>query len=119
MKQNIRSIITGTGSHIPERRIPNAYFESHTFLGADGKPFEKNTKEIIQKLEEITGIKERRYASDELVASDMGALAAEDALVSAGIDRESLDYIIVAHNFGDIRFRQPKSRYVTVAGCSS
>jgi 3-oxoacyl-[acyl-carrier-protein] synthase-3 len=103
MKQNIRSIITGTGSYIPEQRIPNADFESQTFLNADGKPFEKDTKEIIRKFEEITGIKERRYASYDLLASDMGALAAKKALKSAGIERESLDYIIVAHNFGDIR----------------
>lgn len=103
MKQNIRSIITGSGSYIPTCRIPNTAFENHTFLSADGKPFQKDSKEIIQKFGEITGIRERRYASDDLLASDMGAMAAEKALESAGVDRESLDYIIVAHNFGDVR----------------
>ena len=36
------------------------------------------------------------------MASDLGTIAAEKAIESAGIDRESLDYIIFAHNFGDV-----------------
>ena len=39
-------------------------------------------------------------------------LAAEDALTSSGIDRESLDYIIVAHNFGDVRAGNLRSDFV-------
>lgn len=95
MKQNIRSIITGTGSYIPERRIPNADFESNTFLSADGKHFEKDSKEIIRKFEEITGIRERRYASDDLLASDMGVLAAEKALELAGSRLITLSWLII------------------------
>ena len=40
--------------------------------------------------------------ADHLKTSDIATMAAEDALSDAGIDRESLDYIIVAHNFGDV-----------------
>ncbi|MDB4290133.1 ketoacyl-ACP synthase III, partial [Flavobacteriaceae bacterium] len=44
-----------------------------------------------------------RYAEDHLTASDLGALAAEKAISDAGIDPETLDYIILAHNFGDVK----------------
>ncbi|MBX9448600.1 MAG: hypothetical protein KL787_02290, partial [Taibaiella sp.] len=51
-----------------------------------------------------TGIEERRYASRDLVTSDLGFFAAQKAVANAGIDIETLDYIIFAHNFGDVRF---------------
>ncbi|MDZ7694594.1 MAG: hypothetical protein U5K69_26325 [Balneolaceae bacterium] len=48
-----------------------------------------------QKFAEITGIRERRYADENVVASDMGAEAGKKALASANLDPEKLDYIIV------------------------
>lgn len=102
------SVITGTGSYIPRRKIPNSDFLENTFLNADGSPLDKDNKETIQKFAEITGIKERRYADDNVLASDMGAEAGEQALVSAELDPEKLDYIIVAHNFGDVRSDNPR-----------
>jgi 3-oxoacyl-[acyl-carrier-protein] synthase-3 len=56
----------------------------------------------VEKFEEITEIAERRYADDAQVTSDLACHAAQEALLSSGIDRESLDYLIVAHNFGDV-----------------
>lgn len=103
MDKPLKSIITGTGSYIPQRKIPNSHFLDYTFLKADGSQFEKSNEEIIRKFTEITGIRERRYASDNVLASDMGAEAGRRALESAGINAEELDYIIAAHNFGDIR----------------
>jgi 3-oxoacyl-[acyl-carrier-protein] synthase III len=103
MDRQIRTLITGTGSFIPDRVVSNDDFLNHTFLESNGAPFEKSNEETIQKFREITGIEERRYADNDMMASDMGALAGEQALEMAGIDRESLDYIIVAHNFGDVR----------------
>src|SRR5699024_11957433 len=100
METNIYSIIKGTGSYIPKRKIPNSAFLDHIFLDENGNEYNRNNKEIIQKFEEITGIKERRYVKDELLTSDMAALAAEKAIQSADIDPETLDYLIVAHNFG-------------------
>jgi len=37
------------------------------------------------------------------MASDIGAIAAKKAIEDAGIDPESIDQIIVAHNFGDVK----------------
>ncbi len=103
MPNPIRTVITGTGSYIPSRKVTNADFLENTFLNRDGTSLEKDNRETIQKFSEITGIKERRYAEDDVLSSDMGAEAGENALEAAGLDREDLDYIVVAHNFGDIR----------------
>ena len=97
------AVIVGSGSYIPTRKIANDYFLNHTFYGADGIKLDKANEEIIRKFKDITGISERRYVTDDLVASDIGFFAAEQALLSTGIDKETFDYIIVAHNFGDIK----------------
>ncbi len=102
------SVITGTGSYIPRRKVSNTDFLENTFLDTDGTPLDKDNEETIQKFAEITGIEERRYADDDVLASDMGAEAGEQALLSAELDPEKLDYIIVAHNFGDIRADNPR-----------
>ncbi len=97
------SVITGTGSYVPEVVIKNSDFLNHNFLNEDGTPFEYDTPTIIEKFKDITGILERRYATDDLNSSDLGFLAAEEAIKDAGINREKIDYIIVAHNFGDVK----------------
>jgi len=103
MESQVYAVITGTGSYIPPQTIPNSNFLSNTFFDKNGEPYDRSNEEIVQKFEEITGIKERRYAADDMLASDMAAEAGEEALKDSGIDPETLDYIIVAHNFGDIR----------------
>jgi len=102
MSKSIYSIITGTGSYIPTRRIPNKDFLDKEFYDASGKKLEKSNEEIVKKLEEITTIAERRYVTDDLTTSDIAFFAAEEAIKSANIDKEELDYVIVAHNFGDV-----------------
>lgn len=97
-----RSVIVATGSYIPEVIIPNSEFLDHTFFEKDGTAVTKENTVIIEKFQEITGISERRYARLDQTASDLGLIAAQNALSSSGIDPETLDYIIVAHNFGDV-----------------
>jgi 3-oxoacyl-[acyl-carrier-protein] synthase-3 len=95
------SIITGTGSYIPAITVPNRNFLDNEFYDAEGTRIPKANEDIVTKLQEITCIRERRYLADDLTTSDMAYLAAENALT--GIDRESLDYIIVAQNLGDVK----------------
>jgi len=97
----IKSIITGTGSYIPNVKVPNEHFLVNEFYQADGTKISKANEDIVNKLQEITCIRERRYVEDDLSTSDMAYLAAEAAL--KGIDREELDYIIVGQNFGDVK----------------
>jgi 3-oxoacyl-[acyl-carrier-protein] synthase-3 len=94
--------ITGIGSYIPTIVTKNDAFLEHRFMETDGSSFGQDNTVIIEKFKAITGIAERRYAEPELKTSDLGYLAAEKAIANAGIDREELDYIIFAHNFGDL-----------------
>ena len=100
----IYSIITGTGSYIPTRSIKNEDFLNHEFYENYDKKLDKPNQEVIDKFVEITTIAERRHVTDDLVTSDIAFLAAEEAIKNAGIDKEDLDYIIFAHNFGDVQF---------------
>ena len=95
--------ITGTGSYIPKIVQKNEAFQQHSFLNIDGSEIPSSNDVIVEKFKAITGISERRYAESHLTASDLGALAAEKAIKDAGVDPETLDYIILAHNFGDVK----------------
>ena len=95
--------ITGTGCYIPDTIEKNDAFSNHQFLNNDGTPINSPNEVIIEKFQAITGIVERRYAKNHLNSSDLGAFAAEKAINNANIDPETLDYIIVAHNFGDVK----------------
>ncbi len=94
--------ITGTGCYIPSIITKNEDFLEHEFLGTDGENFTNENTVIIEKFKAITGILERRYASSDQNTSDLGYLAAKKAIQDARIDKEELDYIIFAHNFGDV-----------------
>lgn len=108
----IWTTIAGTGSYIPQRQVPNSYFLDHEFYSPEGLPIERPNRETIETFEAITGIKERRYIEDGLNTSDIAYLAAQDALASSGTDPETLDFITVAHNFGDVAAGNRRSDFV-------
>lgn len=95
--------ITGTGSYIPNRIEKNEDFYQHSFLNVDGSEINSENEVIVEKFKAITGISERRYADNQLTSSDLGFLAAQKAIDDANINPEEIDYIICAHNFGDIK----------------
>ncbi len=101
--------ITGSGSYIPTVKVANSDFGQHNFLNDDGSPFNMTNEVIAEKFVEITGILERRYASEDMVNSDMAYIAAKKAIENSGIDPETLDYIIFAHNYGDIKINSVQS----------
>jgi 3-oxoacyl-[acyl-carrier-protein] synthase-3 len=96
------SKITGTGSAMPSRVITNDYFLDHTFYTKEGKKNEKSTAAIIQKLEEISGIKERRFIPEEEPSVEILFQACSNAIQDAGIDKNEIDGLIVAHNAGNM-----------------
>ena len=106
------TVIIGSGSYIPTRIISNNDFLGNSFFDENGHKLTRATAEIIPKFSDITGILERRYVTADLVASDIATFAAEDAIANANIDAETLDYIIVAHNFGDIKEDNRRSEFV-------
>jgi 3-oxoacyl-[acyl-carrier-protein] synthase-3 len=77
-------------------------FAENTFYGEDGELIKTPNAEIVEKFKDITGIYERRYAEENMNTSQMASKAAELAIQDAGIDPETIDQIIVAHNFGDV-----------------
>ena len=95
--------ITGIGSYIPSEIAKNEHFDDHHFYNEDGTRFGNENEVIIEKFKAITGIHERRYIPKSLSTSDIASFAAENAIKNAGIDKETLDYIIVAHNYGDVK----------------
>lgn len=98
------SVIIGSGSYVPTERVRNEDFLGNEFYMDYGRPIDpRENPRVVAKFEEITEISERRYVTEDLVTSDMAALAAEAAVADSEIDPETLDYILVAHNFGDVR----------------
>ena len=99
----IYSVFTGTGSYVPTKQIKNEYFNSYEFYDSTGEKLPTLNDDITKKFEEITTIAERRYAEDNESTSDLALIASQRAIEAAGIDKEELDYIIFAHNFGETR----------------
>lgn len=95
--------IIGSGSYIPSLDIKNEDFAEHNFLTEEGTSITDSNEVIIEKFKAITGIEARRYAESQYNTSDLGFMAAQKAIEQSGIDPETLDYIIFAHNFGDVK----------------
>jgi len=101
--------ITGTGSYIPNNVEKNEDFYQHEFLNSDGSSINAPNEVIVEKFKAITGIGERRYVETNLNTSDIAFFAAEKAIENAKINREDIDYIIVAHNYGDVKHNTEQS----------
>ncbi|MEE9349967.1 MAG: 3-oxoacyl-[acyl-carrier-protein] synthase III C-terminal domain-containing protein [Flavobacteriaceae bacterium] len=95
--------ITGTGSFIPTITQKNEDFLTQDFYTDKKKKFPNSNNIIIKKFKKITGIDERRYLEKGMVSSDIAAIAAKIAIEDANIDPETLDYVILGQNFGDIK----------------
>jgi 3-oxoacyl-[acyl-carrier-protein] synthase-3 len=81
MALRVRTGIAGTGSYVPERRVPNAWFEE--FL-------DTSDEWIVQR----TGIRERRFAAENEATSDLALEASKRALEQAGVRPQDLDLIV-------------------------
>lgn len=88
---SIHSIILSTGGYLPERVVTNAEL----------------AEQILTSDEWITtrvGIKERRFAVEGEMASDLGAKACAEALETSGIAADQVDLIVVATTTADHTF---------------
>ena len=90
------SRITGTGSHLPPRRVTNADLVAQLAEGG----VETSDQWIVER----TGIRARHFAADGVQCSDMALAAARHALKAAGRDASELDLIIVATSTPDMVF---------------
>lgn len=90
------SRITGTGSHLPPRRVTNDDLARE--LGARG--IETSDQWIVER----TGIRARHFAAEGVVCSDLALPAAKAALAAAGRKADDVDLIIVATSTPDMVF---------------
>lgn len=77
------AVISGTGSYIPEKQLTNTELESS---------LDTSDAWIVSR----TGISSRSIAQDYETTSYMGAKAAEQALLAAGLEADQIDLIVVA-----------------------
>jgi 3-oxoacyl-[acyl-carrier-protein] synthase-3 len=104
--------IIGTGSYIPGNVTTNESFSSNRFFNIDGAEIKGSNTDIIKKFKAITGIKERKYVDNHLVTSDMAFFSANEAIKDAKVNPEEIDYIVVAHNYGDVKYDSIQSDMV-------
>ncbi len=90
------SRITGTGSHLPPRRLDNQQLAA--MLAERG--VETNDQWIVER----TGIRARHFVDDGVTASDIAVAAASQALAAAGRSASEIDLIIVATSTPDMVF---------------
>ncbi len=88
---NIRSVIAGTGSYLPDNILTNAQLEQMVDTTDDW---------IVQR----SGIKQRHIAAAGQTTGDMAIAAARKAIEAAGCDPKSIDGIIVATTTPDQTF---------------
>ncbi|MCK5781369.1 MAG: 3-oxoacyl-ACP synthase III family protein [Flavobacteriales bacterium] len=112
MKKHLNSVIIGSGSHVPKNIVKNSDFLDKEFYDASGQKLETPTDVIIEKFVAITEIEERRWVDSDLVNSDIAAIAGQKAIDDAKIDPNDLDYILVAHNFGDVKFGRSQADFM-------
>ncbi len=82
MSSRVRVGLAGTGSYVPDRVVPNSYFEALV---------DTSDEWIVQR----TGIRERHFAAPEQATSDLCILAGRRALEAARVDPKDLDLVIV------------------------
>ncbi len=83
--------ITGLGVCVPDR----------VFTNKDLEQYVDTTDEWIV---ERTGIRERRFATEDQALTDIAGPAARDALAAAGVEAASIDLIVVATVTPDMMF---------------
>lgn len=106
------SRITGTGSHLPPRRVTNDDLARD--LASRG--IETSDQWIIER----TGIRARHFAAPEVTSSDLGLEAAHRALEAAGRSAADVDLIIVATSTPDMVFPSAAAilqNKLGIAGC--
>lgn len=87
----IRAVVEGVGYAVPDRILTNA-------------DLEKMVDTTSEWIEQRTGIRERRIATDDEAASTFAIRSGEKALAAAGLSAEELDLIVVATVTGDMPF---------------
>lgn len=87
----LRSVISGTGFHVPDRVVTNHDLE---------QMMDTTDAWIIER----TGIRERHFVDADTGSSDLGYEAAKRAIANAGLEPADIDFIIFATITRDYQF---------------
>ncbi len=86
-----RAVVKGVGHYLPERVVPNSYFE-------------KIVDTSDEWIRTRSGIERRHFAAEGETTSQMATHAARAALENAGLGVDDIDAIIVATSTPDLTF---------------
>ncbi|NND20683.1 MAG: ketoacyl-ACP synthase III [Silicimonas sp.] len=86
-----RAVVRGVGHYLPDRVVPNAWFEDKIDTSDDW-------------IRSRSGIERRHFAAEGETTSQMATKAAAAALASAGLDPDDIDALIVATSTPDLTF---------------
>jgi 3-oxoacyl-[acyl-carrier-protein] synthase-3 len=106
------SRITGTGSHLPPRRVTN----DDLVAELAGRGVETSNEWIVER----TGIRARHFAAPDVAASDLALPAAQAAMQAAGVQPADIDLIVVATSTPDMVFPSTAAilqHKLGIAGC--
>lgn len=101
----LRSVIMGTGSYLPEKRVTNEDLSNH---------LETSHEWIVER----TGICARYIAAPGEYTSDMAVMAAKRALEAAKLTPQDIDMIILATSTPDHTFPSTATRIQSRLGIS-
>ncbi|MGN0933680.1 beta-ketoacyl-ACP synthase III [Falsigemmobacter intermedius] len=97
----IRAVVRGVGHYLPERVVPNSWFEEIV---------ETSNEWIVSR----SGIERRHFAAEGQTTSDLAIRAGNAALADAGLKADDIDAIIVATSTADFTF--PSAATMVQAG---
>ncbi|MCP5396598.1 MAG: ketoacyl-ACP synthase III [Sphingomonadaceae bacterium] len=101
----MRSVIRGSGSALPKRRVTNAELAEQVDTSDDW---------IVER----TGIRARHIAGDDETTSSLAIEAARKALDAAGIEPESIGLIVLATATPDQTFPATATKVQAALGCN-
>jgi 3-oxoacyl-[acyl-carrier-protein] synthase-3 len=87
----LRAVVRGVGHYLPKRIVPNSEFE-------------KTLDTSDEWIQSRSGIRQRHFAAEGEMTSDLAANAARAALADAGLEPDDIDAIIVATSTADLTF---------------
>ncbi|MEO7915266.1 MAG: beta-ketoacyl-ACP synthase III [Novosphingobium sp.] len=100
-----RSVLIGTGSALPKRRVDNAEM---------AKMVDTTDEWIVER----TGIRSRYLAGDDETTSSLATAAAREAIAAAGIDAKTIDLIVLATATPDQTFPATATTVQAALGCN-
>lgn len=99
----IRSVVTGTGSALPDRRVSNAELAERV---------DTSDEWIVER----TGIRFRHIAGDHETTATLAADAARRAIAAAGIEPQAIDLIVLATATPDQTFPATATKVQAMLG---